>query len=186
MDDAQFFRLDPESGADHGMVEMDADTLGLDSQAALFVKICASAVRLHGEVRLAAAIKFILDHMGCLFHQRRRILTLYDSLLIIDVRSTRMYLHGIGRHSRRGAHVSGKNFEVHLHLLCSGIGIFIGIGADDCNGVSELKDLILAKYWTVPAISLISREGDQTRNGVLALHVLMRDDLVYARHLFSF
>ena len=54
------------------------------------------------------------------------------------------------------------------------------VGADDGDGVAVLEDLLVAQDGTIPAVTLVGREGDQAGDAVLALDVLVGDDLVHA------
>ncbi len=63
------------------------------------------------------------------------------------------------------------------------MALFLGVGADDGDGVAELEDLVVAEDRPIPAVALVGREGDQAGDAVLALDILVGDDLVDAGHL---
>ena len=64
--------------------------------------------------------------------------------------------------------------------------LLLGVGADDGDGVAELEDLVVAENRPVPAVAFVGGEGDQAGDAVLALDILMGDDLDHAGHLLGF
>ena len=176
----------PRPGADHGVVQMHADRLRQDRQHAVVIDEGLAAVRLQMEVRLARAVGGDVDHGGGARHQRLGVGTLDDALLVVGIGNAGMDFHGVGRERREAGHVGRQHFEVDLDLLGRGAGMLLGVGGDDGNGVAELEDLLLAQDRAIPAVTLVGREGDEAGDGILAAHVLPRDDPLDARHLLGF
>ena len=101
------------------------------------------------------------------------LLTFGDLLNVVDVRGTGMDFDGIRLHGGRGAHVGGQLFQLDLHLGSGGLGVLLGIGTDDGDGVTSLENFGIAEDRTLPAISQVGGEGDQAGNAVFALNVFM-------------
>lgn len=97
-----------------------------------------------------------------------------------------MNLNRIGSHGGISAHVCRKHFKVNLDFICSGVRMRFCICANDCDCITKLKHLLLAKNGMIPAVAFIRREGDKTRDGILTLDVFPSHNLHHTRHLLSF
>ena len=182
----QLVRLDAQARTDHRMMQENADTLGVDRQTAFFIKVGIPAVRLDRQMRLAAAIEIVFHGIRRFFHQRLRFRALDDALLVIDVRRAGMNLDRIRGHGGRCAHIRRQDLQIHLDHLGRRLGVGLGVGANDGNGVPILEHLVLAKNRPVPAVALVGRESNQAGNCVFAFHVLMGHDLENTGHLLRF
>ena len=158
----------------------------MDRQAALFIVIGEAHVGLDGQVRLALQVEAILDHVGGRLHDRLGVRPFGDLLLEVDVGRAGVDLDGVVGHGGRRAHVGRQLFQLHLDLLGRGLGLLDGVGADDGDGVAILEDLGVAQDRPIPAVALVGREGDQAGDAVLALDILVGDDLEHAGHLLGF
>ncbi len=95
-----------------------------------------------------------------------------------------MDLHGIPGHGFRGAHVGWKRFQIDLDLLGCSPGMLFRVSANDRDRIPELEHFCVAQNRTIPSVTLVPGESDEPGDSVLALHVLVGDDLVHTRHLF--
>ena len=186
LNQAQLVRLDAQAGGDHVQVQVQADALGVNGQAALLIEVGKAHVRFDGQVRLALEIETVLDHIRRRFHDRLGVRALDDLLLEVDIGRAGVDFDGVVGHGRRGAHVGGQLFQFHFDLFGGGLGLLDGVGADDGNRVAILEDLRVAQNRAIPAITLVGREGDQAGDAVLALDILVRDDFEDAGHLLGF
>ena len=184
LDDDQFVRFKAESRGDHVEMEVDADRLGVDHYPVLTVNIGKADIRFDRHVRLALQVVFTFNHMGGALHDRCSFFTLFHVQLIVNVGGAGMDLDGIVRHGGRSVHVGGQYFQIDLDHLCCSIGVFLGVGTDDGNGITELKNLFIVEDRAIPAITLVGREGDQAGDAVFTFDILVGNDLEYAGHFF--
>ncbi len=184
LDQAQLFRRDPQAGGDHGVVQVDADALGVDGEALVVVEVGEAHIGFHGQVGLALEVVAAFHHVGRGLHQGCGVLPLDHGDFEVDVGGAGVDLQGVLRHGRRRAHVGRKLLQLHHDLLGSGPGLVLVFGADDGQGVPVLEDLGVAEDRPVPAVPGVGGEGDQAGDAVLALDVLVGDHLEDPGHLF--
>ena len=65
--------------------------------------------------------------------------------------------------------VFGQQLEIEFDLVGGGAGVRFGVGAHDGEGVAVLEDFGIVQDGTIPAVTLVGREGDEAGNAVLAL-----------------
>ena len=97
-----------------------------------------------------------------------------------------MDFDGVGSHRVRGVQVFGQQLEIEFDLVGGGAGVRFGVGAHDGEGVAVLEDFGIVQDGTIPAVTLVGREGDEAGDAVLALDVLVGQHAVHAGHGFRF
>ncbi len=165
---------------------MDADGLGVDDNPALVIDIGKADIRLDRHVGLALQVVFAREGMRRFFDYGFYFVAFFTVAGVIDVRGARVDLDGVFGHGCRGIHVCRQDFQVDLDLFSRGLGVFLGVGADDGHHVAVLVDLVVVQDRAVPAVTLVGRERDETSDAVLALDILVGNDLEHARHFFCF
>ncbi len=185
LDDAQLLGRNSDAGANHGMMQVQADALGQNGQRAVFFHVGRAAVRFQVQVRLTAVVGRHLDRIGRILHQRPGFLTFHNALFVVRVRNAGVDFHGVGGQGLVATHVGRQHFQIHFDFLRRRSGMFLRIRGYDGDRVTELKNLFFAQDRTVPSVSLVGREGYEPGNGVLAFHILPGDDFDHAGHLFG-
>ena len=166
-------------------MEVDADRFGMDDQFPVIVMVSISDIGLNRHMRLTADIIIAFHHHVRLVKDRFSFRALGNFLDIINIGGAGMDLQGIRFHGGRGAHVGGQLFQFNLDLLGSGIGIFLGIGANNSQSVTELEHLGIAEDRAIPAVTQVRRKGNQAGNTILAFDVLGGDHFEDAGHLLG-
>ncbi len=166
-------------------MEVDGDRFGVNNDPPLVVDIGESDIGLDRHVWLTLQVVFPFDHMRRLFNDRFYILALIEVGFEVNIGRARVDLDGVLGHGCRGVHVRRQHFQIDLDLFRRGFGVFAGVGADDGDDVAILVDLVVVQDRTVPAVSLVGREGDQAGDAVSPLDVLVGNDLENAGHLLG-
>ena len=181
LDERDRGRLEAQARSDHVHVQVQADGLGVDAQLAFFIVHGEADIRLDGQVGLALGVVGAFHHHAVgAFEERRGIVALDQALLVVGVGGTGVNFDGILGHGRRGVHVGREDFEVDLHELSGLAGDLLGSGGHQGDSVTVLEHLFVAQDRTIPTVTLVGGEGDQTGDAVLALDVLGGDDAVDA------
>ena len=58
---------------------------------------------------------------------------------------------------------SGSSSKIQFDLVGGGAGVRFGVGAHDGEGVAVLEDFGIVQDGTIPAVTLVGREGDESR-----------------------
>jgi hypothetical protein len=186
-DEAQLFARQTEARAQHEVVDVEGDALGVDGDHAIFVDVGEADVRLDAEVGLALDVVFVLGHVGRVRDQVVHLVVLpfLEVHLEEHVGRSGMDLDGVVLSRLGAAHVGRQGFELDLYLGRGRLGLGLGLGGHDGDGVAELEHLLVAEHRPVVAIPLIPREDDEPEAPVTAVDVLVRHDLDHAGHPFS-
>src|SRR5208283_498412 len=183
---AQLLGFYTETGADHGMMEVDAYTFRVNGEPPFLIEIGKTYVGLHGQMGLPLEVELVFYNVGGGIHERFCLPALCDLLLVVDVGRAGMDLYGVIGPGRRSTHVGRKLFEFDHDFFGRRPGVLNRVGAHYGDCVAELEHLRVAEDGTVPAVALVRREGDEPRDPVLPLDVLMGHHFVDARHLLGF
>lgn len=167
-------------------MQMDADGFGMDCDPSLLIRISVRNIRLDRQMRLTGTVCFHFHYIRSALHDRSRVVSLDTVGLIVDVRRAGMDLDGIGSHCLGCGHISRKDFQIDLHCLCRRFRMLYRICADHGDRVAVLEYFLVAEDRAVPAVSLVGREGDKTRDPVLARYVFVCNNLRNTRHLLCF
>jgi len=159
----------------------------MDDQLAFFVHVAVPHVRLDGQVGLALrVVAAFRHHVIGVGEEGSGFLPLHFLLLEVGVRGAGVDFDGVGSHRVRGVQVFGQQLEIEFDLVGGGAGVRFGVGAHDGEGVAVLEDFGIVQDGTIPAVTLVGREGDEAGDAVLALDVLVGQHAVHAGHGFRF
>ena len=184
LDHAQLVFLHPEALGDHQGVQVERDALGVDGDAAFFVGVREAAVGLEEEMRLALQVVLALDDVGRRLEDLLGVLALDERLVVVDVGRARIDLDRVVGDGVHRVHVGRQLLELHLDLVDRRQRLLVRVGADDRQRVAVLVHLGVAEDRALPAVGQrVLGEHDEAVDAVLALDVLVRDDLEHARHL---
>ena len=159
----------------------------MDDHLALVVHIAVAHVWFDGQVGLTLGVVIAFRDDVCrIIEEGSSIRAFFLKLVIVDVGGAGVDFDGVRGHGLGGAHVFGQQLQIKLDLFCRSAGVAFGVRADDGKRIAILEDFGIVKDGTFPAVTLVGGEGDQAGDAVPALHVLVGQHLVHARHLFGF
>ena len=154
------------------------------SSLIIYVSVCH--IRLNRKVGLSGTIGINFYHIRSSLHNGRCILSFDTVCFIINIRCSGMNFYGIRIHCFRSRHICWKKFQIHFYFLRCCFCMSNRICTNHCNGITILENLLITENRTVPSISFIGWEGNQTCNPVLSGYILIGNDLIYTGHIFCF
>ncbi|MPM52909.1 hypothetical protein SDC9_99673 [bioreactor metagenome] len=91
-------------------MQVQTNALGVNGEAAFFIKVGKAGIRLDGEMRLTLSVVITLNHIRSGIHDGFSFFTLGERLFKVNVRGSRMDLNGVIRHGIESIHVSWQLF----------------------------------------------------------------------------